>query len=258
MEQRLVSIVSVNYKCPEITLEMLHSLAAVEYPHLEVIVVDNECGDQPFPFEAYYPEMVTVIRSEENLGFAGGTNLGIRAASGAYILLLNNDTVVSPGFIEPMIKCLDDKPKIGMVCPKIYFFDHPNIIQYAGATLIHKWTGRGAKIGYAKKDNGDYSKSQKTALGNGACMLVRKAVFEEVGLLSEMYFMYYEEHDFAYRAQQKGWETYYCAKASIHHRQSVSIGQESPLKIYYLHRNRMLFMRRFFRGFAFIPSCFST
>ena len=247
-DEKLVSIVSVNYKRPDITLAMLESLSLVHYSNIEMILVDNECGAQAFPFEQYYKGNIQVIRSAENLGFAGGTNLGIRKAKGDYILLLNNDTIVSPDFLSPMVAVLEEQENIGMVCPKIYFFDHPNVIQYAGATDINKWTGRGAKIGYASKENGRFSTSQKTRLGNGACMLIRKEVFEEVGLLSQLYFMYYEEHDFTLRARQKGWDTYFCASSFIHHRQSVSIGLENPLKIYYLVRNRILFMRRFNNG----------
>lgn len=250
-QAKLVSIVSVNYQRPDITLAMLESLSKVHYSRVEMILVDNACGAEPFPFEEYYSGCLQVIRSRENLGFAGGTNLGIRAAQGDYILLLNNDTVVSPDFLAPMVRILEQQAEIGMVSPKIYFFDYPNVLQYAGATNISKWTGRGTKIGYAKKDQGHYAVSQKTGLGNGACMLVRKTVFEQVGLLSELYFMYYEEHDFTLRAHQQGWGMYFCAEASIHHRQSISIGQESPLKLYYLVRNRILFMRRFYGGLQF-------
>lgn len=245
----LVSIVSVNFRQREVTADLLKSLDSVNYPNLEIILVDNGSEeDNTLFFKAASQHNIEVIISKENLGFAGGTNLGIRHSNGDLVLLLNNDTIVSPDFLNPMVELIQSKENIGMVCPKIYFYDYPNVIQYAGATRIHSLSGRGSKIGYRQRDNGKFQNTGPTELGNGACMLVRRKLLEEVGLLSEMYFMYYEEHDLTERARKAGWEIYYTGASYIHHKQSISIGKQNPLKVYYQSRNRVLYMRRFSKG----------
>ena len=248
----LVSIVTVNYRQKEVTADLLNSLNAVTYPNLEVIIVDNGSEEDLYDFfKATCQKDSKVLVSKENLGFAGGTNLGINASKGSLILFLNNDTIVPPDFLEPMVNLIQSEEKIGMVCPKIYFYDYPNVMQYAGASKIHPLTGRGQKVGYGKRDNGSYQKSGPTNLGNGACMLLKKDLLEDVGVLSEMYFMYYEEHDLTERALAAGWKIYYSGASFIHHRQSISIGKSNPLKVYYQSRNRILFMRRFSKSFLF-------
>ncbi len=247
----MVSIVTVNYHQPEVTYDLLRSLERVSYPCLEIILVDNGVGDRRTYFTGELPPRTRLLVSEENLGFAGGTNKGIRVAGGDYILLLNNDTIVPAGFLEPMVELMETHPRIGMVSPKIYFHDQPNVLQFAGATAIHPLTGRGNKIGFQQIDDGSFEGTGPAPLGNGACMLVRRQVFEEIGLLSELYFMYYEEHDFCERAASRGWETYYTSRSYIHHRQSMSLGKLNPLKTYFLTRNRLLYMRRRYRGLAF-------
>lgn len=244
----MVSVVSVNYRQEVVTCDMLDSLRQIRYPNYEVIVVDNGSeADHHALFRRHHPE-VQVLRSSENLGFAGGTNLGIRQSQGEYILLLNNDTIVPPDFLSPMVEVLKQHDRVGMTSPKILYYDQPDVIQYAGAGSIHPVTGRGEKIGHLKQDDGSYAKGRPTDLCNGACMLVRRRVFEEVGLLPECYFMYYEEHDFCERARQRGWQCYYTGASYIFHRQSLTMGRSNPLKTYYLFRNRWLFMRRVQRG----------
>ena len=126
----LVSIVSINYDHPEVTCAMLESMRKVTYPNVEVIVVDNASpNDNPAIIKQKYPEVV-FIQSEKNLGFPGGNDLGIRQAKGKYIMLLNNDTEVVPGFLEPLVAKMENDPTIGIVSPKIKFFDSPQLLQY--------------------------------------------------------------------------------------------------------------------------------
>ena len=247
-----VSIILVNYKDPTDTLELLDSLTQVIYPNFETILVDN--GAEIDRSRQYLSRLhnVKVFNLPENLGFAGGVNYGIKQASGQYILLLNNDTTVESDFLDSMVDALDRRPDIGMVSSKILFYDHPDTLQYAGATMINSWIGRGRKIGFGKKDGPEYDQSGETGLCNGACLMIRKEVIDDVGLLSEDYFMYYEEHDFCLRAKRYGWKTYYESRSRIYHKQSMSLGQGNPIKFYYLNRNRLLFMRRFNKGFSLI------
>ncbi len=246
-----VSVVTVNYRQAEVTCDLLDDLRACTYPNLEVVLVDNgSLRDERARWQYHYPGVVHV-RSEENLGFAGGTNLGIRHAGGELILLLNNDTYVTPDFLQPMVEVLRRHPSVGTVSPKILFAEPAGTIQYAGSFISQPVLGRGTQIGHLELDRGQYDDTRLTDLPHGACMLVRREVFERVGMLPEFYFMYFEELDFAVAARRAGFETMYCGATSIRHRQSVSLGVGSPRKTYYLHRNRLVFYRRMLSGASY-------
>ena len=247
----LVSVVAVNYRQTAVTCDMLDTLRACAYPALEVILVDNgSLADESARWRAHYPEVVA-LRSEENLGFAGGTNLGIREARGAYVLLLNTDTLVGADFLFPLVEILQRHPHVGMVSPKIVFAEPAGVIQYAGAVTHQPLLGRGVQIGHREPDHGQHDDTRETGHPHGACMLVRREVFDAVGLLPEFYFLYFEELDFAEQARRAGYGVMYCGASSIVHRQSVSIGPGNPQKTYYLHRNRVVFFRRALSGAAF-------
>lgn len=251
METPLVSIVSVNYKQAAVTCGMLDSLRDLTYPWVEVLLVDNGATErQGDLFTAHYPD-VSYLFSPENLGFAGGNNLAIPKANGTYILLLNNDTVVPPSFLEPLVAAMEADPAIGVASPKIYYFDQPDMLQYAGAEMINPYTGRGHSRAKLKRDIGQFNQSEAVGMAHGACMLIRREVVEDIGLLAEDYFMYYEELDYCDRAREKGWQCYYVADSHILHKESMSMGKRSPLKTYYMFRNRWLFMRKRRQGWPY-------
>jgi len=243
--QPKVSIIIVNYKDPKDTLELLSSLKGLQYKNVEVIIVDNGTEVDRTDLYKAIIDKARVFCLIENRGFAGGVNYGIKKSTGEFTLLINNDTVVSPDLIQSLLEAFMCDPEIGMVSPKIKFYNQPSIIQYAGATQISSWFGRGKKFGFGEIDLGQFNIIKETGLCNGACLMIRKQVFEDVGLLPEFYFMYYEEHDFCLRAKRFGWKTYYAGNTTVLHKQSMSIGKSNPLKQYYQDRNRLLFMRRF-------------
>ncbi|MCI4671012.1 MAG: glycosyltransferase family 2 protein [Bacteroidia bacterium] len=250
----LVSIVSVNWNQAGLTRIMLQSLKECSYPALDIWVVDNGSSKGNLKeLKSDFPETNFVI-SPENLGFAGGNNLALSRARGKYVLLLNNDTEVDRDFLQPMVELMEKDENIGIVSPKIFFYDDPETLQYAGTTLIHPITNRGKKFGYGEKDTGKYDHIVETGFPNGACMLVRGKLFEELGLLYENYFLYYEEHDFAHKVRVAGNKIFFQPKSKIYHKVSASTGKASPLKTYYLHRNRQLFNRRNFKGSTFLLS----
>lgn len=244
----LVSIISVNFNQPAVTTEMVESLMKITYPDVEIIVVDNGStfGNLEKNLQKY--PAVKLIKSSENLGFAGGNNLGIKQANGDYIFLLNNDAVVDPGFLEPLVqKCLNN-PKIGVVSPKIYFFHSPGILQYTGVSEISTFTTRSVGWGSGKKDEGQFEKDSETFFGHGAAMLIPRKVIEEVGLMAEIFFLYYEEMDWCKRIRNAGYKIFYVHNSVVYHKESVSTGKDSPGKIYYLNRARILYMRRNVHG----------
>ena len=248
----LVSIITVNYNQSAITLELLKTLRVISYPNIEIIVVDNASpNDNPDIIKEQYPE-VNLIKSEKNLGFSGGNNLGVYEAKGKYMLFINNDTEVPKGFLEPLVKVLEEKAEVGVVSPKIRFFFHPDIIQFAGYTPLNYITMRNHLIGYRQKDDGQYDTPGYTPFAHGAAMMVSRKIMEEVGLMADIFFLYYEEHDWFERIKKAGYKIYYQPESTILHKESMTTGKESPLKIHYIARNRLVFMRRNLHGFMFV------
>lgn len=248
----MVSIVSVNYDQPEVTCEMLESLRKVTYPNFETLIVDNASPNSvPDSIKEKYPEVQLMI-SDKNLGFAGGNNIALKQAKGDYVLLLNNDTEVKPDFLDSLVELMESDKKIGIVSSKIRYFYEDNIIQYAGMPPLNQITSRGGSDGDKEIDNGQYDEVKETFYAHGACMMIRKSILEELGLLYEGYFLYYEEYDFAERVRRAGYTIYYQPNSVILHKESISTGKNSPLKTYYLNRNRVLFLRRNSHGIIFL------
>lgn len=240
----LVSIVTVNYNNAAVTCELLESLATNSYANLEVIVVDNASGEDPTAqLLATYPA-VKVIRSDENLGFAGGNNLGIKAAKGDFLFLVNNDTEFTDGLVEGLLDIFDQYPDAGVVSPKFHYFFHKGTIEYAGYHAVDVFTGRNSMIGCKEPDNGQYDEIKETNYAHGGAMMISRAALEKVGLMPEVYFLYYEEFDWCEQFKRKGYKVYYQYKSLIYHKESMTTGKNSPLKTYYITRNRLLFMRR--------------
>jgi len=256
-EKPLVSIITINYKQSAVTNDLLKSLNHVKAPSFEVIVVDNASGnDDHKKIDTSY-SFVKLVVSEENLGFAGGNNLGYKHASGEYILLLNNDTEVEPDFMLPMIELFKSDPKIGAMSPKIRYFYQPDTIQYAGFSPINILTLRMHAWGFKEKDNGQHDKIRQTDFAHGCAMMVPRRVIEHVGVMCDEYFLYYEEHDWSTRIRKAGYIIMYQPQSLVLHKESISVQKDSPLKTYYINRNRIFFMRRNFKGMKkLIPSLY--
>ena len=190
-----VSIITVNFNQPKVTEELLESIPGT-YTNLEIIVVDNGSKtDLPDVWQAKYPN-IKFIRSEQNLGFAGGNNLGIKAATGDYLFLVNNDTEFTSGLIEKLVEVMETNPQVGMVSPKIKYFNNKSLIQYAGYTPMNYYTCRNNCIGLGEIDNGQFDHiTGATAYCHGAAMMIRKKALEKAGLMNENFFLYYEEVD---------------------------------------------------------------
>jgi GT2 family glycosyltransferase len=251
MNYPLVSIITINFDHPEVTCQLLASLRKATYQNFEIIVVDNASpNDDPACIKETFPEII-FIQSKENLGFAGGNNLGIRIAKGKYILLLNNDTEVDPGFLEPLVAKFETNPQIGAVSPKIKFFHTPDTIQFAGISEFNPYTIRNKGIGYGEKDSGQFELDRLTAFVHGAAMMVPMDVIRKVGLMAECYFLYYEEHDWAARIKKAGYQLWYVHNSTVLHKESISTGKISALKTYYMNRSRLLFLRRNVSGITF-------
>ena len=239
-----VSIITINYNGLNDTCALIDTIPFND--NLEVIVVDNASQNgEASIIEKRYPE-VNVIRSKENLGFAGGNNLGIKAARGKYLFFINNDTILNhqPSAISHLITRLESSPKIGAVCPKIRFAWDNNPIQFAGYTPLSRITMRNRSIGYGEEDRGQYDSAHPTPYAHGAAMMVKREAIDKAGLMPECYFLYYEELDWSMMFKRAGYDIWYEPACTIYHKESQSTGQDSPLKAYYLTRNRLLFAKR--------------
>ncbi len=244
MDQALVSFLTVNYQQAEVTIALLESLQALTYENWECILVDN--GGEPSDLEqraAQFPK-VKYFRSEENLGFAGGNNFGYPHCEGDYIFLINNDTELPADFLAPLVEFADHHPQLGALSPLIHYYEPKGLVQFAGATPMNKITLRNSGIGVGEEDNGQYDRAYQIPFTHGAAMMLPRKVIEEVGLMREDYFLYYEELDWCERIRSAGFEVWFVGHSSLWHKESVSTGINSPLKTYYLNRNRLLFARR--------------
>lgn len=241
----LISIISVNYNTTKVTGEFLASLKRdLTYPNTEVIIVDNASLEDPArELSKDYPQ-VKFIRSAQNLGFAGGNNLGVRQAKGEYLFLVNNDTEITPGLLEGLLEVFELHPDAGMVCPKFHYYFHKGTIEYAGYNEVNVFTGRNSMIGSGETDKGQHDELKVTHYAHGGAMLVSRKVLDTVGMMFEDFFLYYEELDWSEQVKRKGFSIYYQPKSLIYHKESMSTGKSSPLKTFYLTRNRILFMRR--------------
>jgi len=241
-----VSIVTVNFNQPKITEDLLRSLAEVNtYQNLEIIVVDNGSKVNYVPeWRNRYPA-VKFIRSDLNTGFAGGNNMGLKEATGDYYFLINNDTEVTPDLIGKLVSTLEENPVIGVVSPKIHYFDQPGMLQYAGYTQMNYYTARNACIGQFEQDKGQHdSLTGPTGYAHGAAMMLSREAVAKAGCMAENYFLYYEELDWCERIRKAGYEIHVNLQALIYHKESVSVGKRSTLKEFFMNRNRILFIRK--------------
>ena len=234
--EKLLSIITINFNGLKDTCELIDTLPLNDET-IEVIVVDNASTQDEATEIGKYPQ-VKVIKSDKNLGFAGGNNLGIQAAHGKYLFFLNNDTLLpQPSSLSLLINRLASSDQIGMVCPKIKFSWGDHRIQYAGYTPLSKITLRNKSIGFGEQDNGQYDTPRPTPYAHGAAMMVKREIIEKVEMMPECYFLYYED-------RRAGYEIWYEPACTIFHKESQTTGQMSPLKTYYIIRNRLLFAQR--------------
>lgn len=208
------------------TLECLASLQNITYSNASILVVDNASNDGTLEAIRNRFHRVDLIRNEQNLRFAAGNNVGIRYAldRGAdCILLLNNDTVVDKNFLSPLVETAESNQNIGIVGPTIYYFSFPNKIWFAGG-IIKWWQGWLEHRGIREIDNGQYAQSEEVDYITGCCLLIKREVIEQIGLLDERYYMYGEDTDWCVRAHRKGFKIFYQPKSKVWHKVSVSTG----------------------------------
>lgn len=255
MSKVFISLLTFNDN--KSTLECLKSITDLNIDNIElyVVVVDN-ASDKPFKTEESLRQFnLKIIRNDKNLGFSGGHNIGIKYSleKGAdYVVILNNDTEVERNLIKNMLQSF--KNEIGIVVPKIYFakgFEYHNkrysekekgkVIWYAGGEIDWK-NVLGKHIGVDDIDGSKYSQKKETEIATGCCMMIKKEVFEKVGMLDDNYFLYYEDADFSVRTKKNGYRILFEPTANLWHKNAAATGGSgSELQDYYITRNRLIF-----------------
>jgi len=244
----LVFVVVLSWNGRENTLACLRSLRAVTYEALRVVVVDNGSIDGTAEaVRAEFPEAELVLY-EQNLGFAGGANAGMRRGlelGAEHVLLLNNDTEIEPGFLEPLVDEAARRPDAAALCSKILFLDPPDRIWWAGADYDPRRGHQRRPRGHGERDGPPYSELEETDRACGAAMLVPRPVLERVGGFDEDLFAYYEDAEWSVRARGSGLRIFVVPTSRVWHRVSAaSGGASSPRTLYFGARNAMVVAER--------------
>lgn len=242
-----VFIIIVNFNGWPDTKECLKSLGRVAYDNLEVVLIDNASKEDYGLQTTDYGFKIYEIYNKQNLGFAGANNQGIKLAlenKAEYVLLLNNDTMVEPDFLSKMVQEAEEDETVGIVGPLINFYADQNKIWSAGGRITNNFT-RGELIAYQEKDEGEYQAAEQVDYISGTCFLIKMEAIKKIGLISEDYFLYYEDTDWCLRASRAGWRSLLVPQAKIYHKASQSTKEFSYPYIYYHSRNGLMFGQRF-------------
>jgi len=241
MKSPLISIIILNWNGKEMTEECLNSLLPQITTSFEVIVVDNGSTDGSLEYLKKKFPFIKLIKNKENLGYAGGNNLGVKNAKGNYVLILNNDIVLDNNFLKEILK---HKNKADILGVKNYYYDKKNTIWAIGSKL-NNWIMKSSLVGNKKEDKGQLDKIKVDYIV-GSAMLINKKVIDKIGFLNAEYFAYCEETEWQIRAKNAGFKTSWIPTAKLWHKVGFSTGGgRTPLSAYYLIRNRAYLIKNF-------------
>lgn len=246
---KMIYIILVNYNGYKDTIECIKSINCIKNIEYKVVVVDNGSTEE-YPDEMLKCEKnprVIVIKSKENLGFSGGNNIGIRYAlehRADYVLLLNNDTIVTQNFINPLLEIEKQYNDLAVLTPKILYNSNRELVWYAGGTFNYK-TSRTTHSNINTLDKKDKKKSENVSFISGCCMFIPAKVFQKVGFMNEEYFLYCEDIDFSCRIYQAGYKLVYTPNSVIYHKVGSSSGKLAGIETYYTVRNKLYVIKMF-------------
>lgn len=231
-----VSIVIVNFNGRRLLAECLESVRCQTYPNREVIIVDNGSTDDSSEWlRREFPEVRLVVLPA-NRGFAGGCNAGIQAATGQFVVTLNNDVRLEPTWLEEMVRLARQRPDVGMVAAKMLYARSPNLVDSAGICLDR------AGMAWHLQGGSWHGLSEVEHEVFGPCAaaaLYRRELFDDVGVFDDDFFCYLEDVDLAWRAQAAGWRCAYNPRARAFHHHSSTAVEDSPFKRFHLGRNKV-------------------
>lgn len=246
-----IAILLVAYNAHHDTVECIESLKKITYKNVEIILVDNASPEKPTAEQdAYFRENTTYIQSKVNTGFAGGNNLAANVArekfKPEYLLLLNNDTVVNPNFLEPLVEVFQKNEKVGVATGKICYYSEMDKIWFAGGVYDSKH----GKVSHLKCNQADDRlKEEKTvSFVTGCLMLIPSDIWFKTGGLDEDFFMYAEDLEICCKINQMGYKLCYTSESIIYHKVGTSVGRNSPMQQYYNLRNNLQVVKQYGKG----------
>ncbi len=241
----LVTAILLNTNRREDTLACLASLQRQDYPNLKTIVLDNACTDgSNEAIRTAYPQ-VEIISLDKNLGYAGNNNVGIRAAmqQGAeWAFVINEDIVLEADTVRILVEQAQVHERIGIAGPMVYHYDQPQVIQSAGGLMDRYW--HAWHRGQNEPDRGQFSQAELVDWISGCAIMVHRAVIEQLGMLDERFFYYFEETEWCVRTQKRGWKILFVPQAKIWHKGVQVNYQPGPNVTYYATRNHFLLMAK--------------
>jgi GT2 family glycosyltransferase len=247
MSQPWVTAIVLNYNGRELTLQTLASLARLDYPELEVVVVDNGSEDGSFEaVEEAFPK-IHQIRVPVNRGPAHGLNFGLLHAleGGAdYILVLNNDIAVDPAMVTELVRAAESAPEVGCVGPKAYYYWDRDRIWSAGGIIRFKESVTRER-GEGQIDRGQFDREQQVDYVNGCAMLIRRSALETTGLMDPLYYLGVEDADWCMRMKSEGFRCHYTPRARLWHMVSPTLGVYKPGRTFHTGRSTAIFVRRY-------------
>ncbi len=242
----LVSIVVLNWNGKCFIDPFMKSFYTQTYPRdrLELLFTDNASGDDSVAyFNANYTvnDRIRVVQNNENYGYAGGNNLGMKQAKGDYILVCNNDLELDKNVVKELVSA-SEKYNSSVTTVKLMFLNKPGFINNAGSRLETESNWPTYEIGMNEKDEGQYDTDREITAFCGACVLFRRGFLNTIGMFDKRFFMYFEDGDLSWRGQKAGHTFYYAAKAVAYHVHTGSSVEGSALFNHFVARNRVLIM----------------
>ncbi|MCS3940143.1 hypothetical protein GGP84_002790 [Salinibacter ruber] len=242
-----VSIIIVTWNAKELVQTCLPSVVATDYPNFEIILADNASTDGTAAWVAREHPEVKIVRHPGNWLFCRGNNAALPHATGRFVVLLNNDVEVPPGWLHPLVEAAAGRPDVAAVQPKLLQYDDHGRFEYAGGAggfldrAGYPFT-RGRLFETMERDRGQYDDPRDVFWATGAALLLRRSALDEVGPLDERFEMHMEEIDLCWRLWRHGYRVRVAPESTVYHIGGASLPQSSPRKTYYNYRNSLLML----------------
>ena len=227
MKLRSVNLFVLNWNGRDLTLDCLSSLEKITYPNVKVYVIDNGSSDNSVTAIRNQFSDYEIIELPENYGFARGNNAGFELVKqkADYTIFLNNDTIVDPNFVEPLINAMESNSTVKQSTPKIFYADNLDYIWFGGGK-VSLWVGWIRHVGIRQKDSKQFSFNRNVDYATGCCVCMRTVDFESIGMFDESFFMYGEDVDLSLRFRKQGGQILFVPESKLWHKVSSSIGTQ--------------------------------
>ena len=249
MQQPKVAVVIIHWNRRNLLEQFLPFLVKSTYSNLEIVVADNNSDDDSIAFVKNNFPNITIVKNDDNYGYAGGYNHALKHVTADYFVLLNNDIEVSPNWIEPVIEAMEKDKTIAAAQPKMLDYNNRNKFEYAGAgggyiDVFGYAFCRGRIFEVLEEDKGQYNDTHGAFWATGACMFVRAEVFKKLHGFDEHFFAHMEEIDLCWRMQLAGHTLVTVPQSVVYHVGGGTLNKQSPQKTYLNFRNNLIMLTK--------------